>query len=134
MNKLFFSVLFFLIFISSYSQIAEEDFAEAEKLEKQYAAQIDSIKPLKGNSFLTYSHDEKFRAIHLTGGKEQIHLVDLVYREDFSGYVQFKADLTDKVLFEVRSDGSGNCPFYMTIDKKTGRKGFPTVEEVRKMK
>lgn len=134
MNKLLFSLFFSLIFFSSFSQIAEEDFVEAEKLEKQYAAQIDSIRPLTGDSFLTYSHDERFRAIHLTGGKEQIFLVDLVYLKDFAGYVQFKTDLINKVLFEARSDGSGNCPDYFTMDKETGKREFPTKEEVRKMK
>ncbi|MBZ9731635.1 hypothetical protein LB467_18265 [Salegentibacter sp. JZCK2] len=134
MNKFLFSLLFFLIFFSTYSQIAKEDFVDAEKLENQYATQIDSIRPLTGDSFLTYSHDDKFKAIHLTGSKEQIFLVDLVYLNDFAGYVKFKTDSINKVLFEARSDGSGNCPDYFTIDKETGKREFPTKEEVKKMK
>src|SRR5690606_19539190 len=103
-------------------------------LENRYAAQIDSIRPLTGDSFLTYSHDDKFRAIHLTGSKKQIFLVGIVYLNDFAGYVKFKTDSINKVLFEARSDGSGNCPDYFTMDKETGKREFLTKEEVKKMK
>lgn len=108
----------------TFCQIGEKDIEQAKKLEHQYAEIIDSTKVLTENASLVYSRDSLFRCIHLNGTDNKIFTVDIVYLDDFSGYAEFKKDLKEKVLFEMRGDGSGNAPFYMTIDKSTGEKKF----------
>ena len=124
MTKFGFLILTFFFSTTAIGQIAEKDFDKAEILEKRYAEIVDSTKILTKNASLIYSHDSQFRCIHLKGTDDKIFLVDLVYVDDYAGYMEFKKDCNQKVLFVVRSDGSGNKPFYMTIDKKTGKKIF----------
>lgn len=114
----------FFLETSLFAQIAEKDFDKTEILENRTAEIIDSTKILTENSSLVYSHDSLFRCIHLRGTENKLFLIDLVYLEDYAGYTEFIKDCGEKVMFEVRSDGSGNEPFYMTIDKITGEKKF----------
>ncbi len=108
----------------TFCQIGEKDIKKAKKLEHQYAETIDSTKVLTENASLVYSHNSMFRCIHLNGTDNKIFTIDIVYLDDFSGYTEFKKDLKEKVIFKIRGDGSGNEPFYMTIDKITGEKKF----------
>lgn len=124
MTKIKLFILTFFLGTSVFGQIAEKDFDKVEKLENRTAEIIDSTKILTKNSSLIYSHNSLLRSIHLKGTDNKLFLVDVVYLDDYTGYTEFKQDWDEKVMFEVRSDGSGNEPFYMTIDKTTGEKKF----------
>ncbi|MBW1294828.1 hypothetical protein [Aquimarina litoralis] len=123
--KLFGFIILTTFYVNiTFCQIGEKDIEKAKKFEHQYAEIIDSTKALTQNSSLIYSHNSLFRCIHLNGTDNKIFTVGIVYLDDFSGYMEFKKDLNEKVLFEVRGDGSGNKPFYIMIDKITGEKKF----------
>ena len=124
MSKAIFLVLILCLAIfgsiNCFAQIGEQDFEKADKLEHRCAEIIDSTLYLTNNTALIYSHDSLFRCIHLEKSDGEIEIIHVVYLNDYAGYTAFKKDLDDKVLFEIRSDGSGNEPFYMAVDKTTG--------------
>ena len=124
MKKVKLLILAFFLGTSVFAQIAEKDFDKSEKLENRTAEIIDSTKILTKNSSLIYSHNSLFRCIHLKGTHNKLFLIDVVYLDDYAGYTEFKKDCDEKVMFEVRCDGSGNEPFLMIIDKTTGKKKF----------
>jgi len=119
-----------MLCFTSFAQTKEKDAHLVSELGSKFAASIDSTRILSGNSKLTYSHDSLFKCIHLTGPNGQVSLIDVRYLGNHRGYVKFKADQEDYVLFDYRGDGSGNPAFLMKVNKRTGTKEFPTTDDL----
>jgi hypothetical protein len=113
-----------LMTAKAYPQIGEKDFEKLDKLKTKYADTINSTRALSGNCTLTYSSDTLFRCIHLTIDGGATYLIDIVYKNDYRGYTEYKADYTGLVLFKCRDDGAGNPIFYMTVNKSTGERKY----------
>lgn len=123
--KLCFTFLLLLITAQVvFGQSARQDFEISGRLHEVVAEKVDSVILLSGNCRLIYSHNDRFRCLHLENASGEIFSLEIRYLDNYRGYVKLVRDLPAHALFEFGYTGSGRPAKYVKVNKHTFEKAI----------